>query len=714
VLRKLRAALLSEAHGSTLNGQASLRRTGGIVSLIVPQADLTGRSGERLLSLSRFQFGGGANGLPRLSGNFVTGGRDLPRIEGRIEQDGSAGFTARMAMATYQADGGSIAVPSLAVVSRGDRLGFAGAAIVSGDLPGGHAGGLLLPLSGNWSSASGLALWRECTRLTFDSLRFANLTLERHGLTVCPAKGLPIVRYGAGGLHVAAGVPSLDLAGRLGTTPIAIRSGPIGFGYPGALSARRLLVTLGPSDTATTFAIANLTAQIGKTISGHFTGTDVKLAAIRFDFADSSGDWNYANGRLSIANGAFRLVDRESPKRFEPLVAHGGTLSLQDNLISAQGILREPTSDAAVARVDVRHDLTTGRGHADLAVDGLTFGPKLKPEMLTPRALGVIANVVGTVTGTGRVDWNDKGMTSSGRFSSDALDFAAAFGPVKGASGTLVFTDLIGLTTAPDQVLKVASVNPGIEVTGGEVSIELKNGEVLTVNRGTWPFMGGTLTMRPVTLNLGVSEQRAYVLEIVGLEAAQFVERMQLENLSATGTFDGELPVIFDVDGNGRIEGGHLASRGGGNISYVGALTYKDLSAMANMAFDALRSLDYKKMDITVDGPLTGEIITHVRFDGVSQGAGAKQNFITRRIGKLPFRFGVTITAPFYQVMTNIKSMYDPAMIRSVQDLASEGLLVDEKGHVVPAGSLPPSPGTPAKPTPDEATIQRRESETKP
>ena len=72
-------------------------------------------------------------------------------------------------------------------------------------------------------------------------------------------------------------------------------------------------------------------------------------------------------------------------------------------------------------------------------------------------------------------------------------------------------------------------------------------------------------------------------------------------------------------------------------------------------------------MDITVDGPLTGEIITHVRFDGVSQGAGAKKNFITRRIGKLPFRFVVTITAPFYQVISNIKSMYDPAMIRSVQ-----------------------------------------------
>jgi hypothetical protein len=158
-----------------------------------------------------------------------------------------------------------------------------------------------------------------------------------------------------------------------------------------------------------------------------------------------------------------------------------------------------------------------------------------------------------------------------------------------------------------------------------------------------------------------------------------------------------------------------LESRGGCNISYVGALTYKDLSTMANMAFDALRSLDYQKMDITVDGPLTGEIITHVRFDGVSQGAGAKKNFITRRIGKLPFRFVVSITAPFYQLITNIRSMYDPTMVQDPRDLASRGLLVDAKGNVVSDPSKIPAPPTPppAK-TPDEANIQRRESETTP
>jgi hypothetical protein len=714
VLRKIRGALQREAAGSSLTGQASWSKTGAASSLVIPQASVIGGSGEALLSLSRFQYGSGDGGVPRLSGNLATGGRDLPRIEATIEQQGAGGFAARLAMATYSAPGGSVAIPSLAIASKDGRLGFAGRAILSGDLPGGYAEGLLLPISGNWSRAGGLVVWRECTQASFDSLRFANLTLQRRGLTVCPAKGQPIVRYGAAGLRIAAGIPSLDVTGRLGQTPVAIRSGPIGFAYPGTVTARRLLVTLGPRATATTFAINDLTGHIGKTISGRFGGTDVKLFSVPMDIVDASGAWSYAGGRLHLDDGAFRLLDRQKPPRFEPLAANGASLSLQDNVITANAALRVPNGGPEVTEVALRHDLATGRGHADLIVSGLTFGKALQPEQLSRLAFGVVANVAGTVTGTGRIDWDEKGVTSSGKFSSNSLDFAAAFGPVKGASGTIVFTDLLGLTTAPNQVIKVASVNPGIEVTDGEIAFQLSKGQVLTVNRGTWPFMGGTLTMRPVTLNLGTSEQRAYILDIKGLDAAVFVQHMDLENISATGIFDGQVPLIFDADGNGRIEGGHLQSRGGGNVSYVGDLTYKDLSAMANMAFDALRSLDYRGMTVDMNGPLTGEIVTRVRFDGVSQGKGATKNFITRRIGKLPFRFVITITAQFYQLITNIRSMYDPTMVRSPEDLAKEGLLIDQNGNVVPVGSLPKSPPAPSRRTPDEGTIQRPESENKP
>jgi hypothetical protein len=524
-----------------------------------------------------------------------------------------------------------------------------------------------------------------------------------------------MLRYDARGLRIAAGAPSLQLTGRLGETPIAIRSGAVGFAYPGALSARQLVVTLGPADTATTFAVSDLSAQIGKDIAGRFAGTDVRLFAIPLDLLGASGDWRYVDGRLSLTDGSFRLEDRlegEDADRFKPLVAAGASLSLEDNLITAEALLREPTIGRAVTRVDLAHNLANGVGHANLAVEGLTFGDRFELRHLTGLELGV-SNLRGTLTGSGRIDWNEAGVTSTGRFSSDSLDFAATFGPVRGASGTVEFTDLLGLTTAPGQRLRVASVNPGIEVTDGEIAIELRGGEVLTLQTATWPFMGGTLTMRPVEIRFGAAEVRRYIFEIEGLDASRFVEYMELNNISATGTFDGTVPIVFDASGNGRLEDGLLLSRPpGGNVSYVGELTYEDLGAVANFAFDALRSLDYRQMRVAMEGSLIGEIVTRVRLDGVSQGAGAQRNILTRAIAGLPIRLDVNVRAPFYGLITEMRRLYDPS---AVLDPRAVGLL-DAQGNVISreSGGPPPEPVRPEDLIPDEAAIQRRESEESP
>jgi len=431
---------------------------------------------------------------------------------------------------------------------------------------------------------------------------------------------------------------------------------------------------------------------------------------VKLDVLGASGSWRYADGRLVLDDGSFTLSDRAEPIRFEPLVARGASLSLADNVIVAEALLREPTTDRAVNTVALRHDLATGRGHADLVVAGLTFDEGFQPTLLTPNAFGVVANVAGTVRGTGRIDWTEEAITSTGRFSSESLDFAAAFGPVKGASGTIEFTDLLGLTTAPNQRLRVASINPGIEVADGEIGIELRGGEVLAFTGGSWPFMGGTLTMRPAELRIGAAEERRYVLEIEGFDASRFVEYMELGNFSARGIFDGTVPIVFDAAGNGRVVGGLLVSRPpGGNVSYVGELTYEDLGTMANMAFAALRSLDFKHMRVAMDGELTGEIVTRMRFDGVSQGEGAERNIATRAIAGLPIRFDVNLRAPFYSLIGSIRAMYDPAAIRDPRELG----LLDAQGNVIrrETEGPPPEPVTPDDLIPDEAVIQRRESE---
>ena len=66
----------------------------------------------------------------------------------------------------------------------------------------------------------------------------------------------------------------------------------------------------------------------GSEIAGRFDGADVLLYSVPLDVLQASGTWRYAGGTLSLANGAFRVEDREQVDRFAPLIARDATLAL--------------------------------------------------------------------------------------------------------------------------------------------------------------------------------------------------------------------------------------------------------------------------------------------------------------------------------------------------------------------------------------------------
>lgn len=699
VVNQIRTSLSRERQGSTLLGSFVLRLKEGGASLVVPNAALRGGSGETLVSVSRLQIAMKDNSSPLVSGNFATGGSGLPKLAGRMEGGGGARLAMNIRMPEYRAGKTSIALPRLLLVQQpGGALGFAGEALVSGAIPGGRIEALRIPLEGNWSDRAGLSVWRQCVELRFARLELAGLGLERNRLPVCPPRGGAIVRGGDGGVRLVAGLPGLDLSGRLGASPVRISTGPAALAYPGKLTLRDVTVALGAPGNVSDFRIGRLDGQLGASLSGHFADARMLLAAVPLDLFDAAGAWRFGDGVLALGEASFRLEDREQVDRFQPLVARDAALVLADGAISAEARLREPQSMREIVRTVLRHDLGTATGSAELVADGVRFDRQVQPDTLTYLALGVIANAQGELRGAGRIDWNEREITSNGRVTTDALDFAAAFGPVEGLSGTVEFTDLLGLVTAPDQRLRIAAINPGIEVNDGLLTFQLEPDHLLRVHGAKWPFMGGTLTLEPVTMRLGSDETRRYDLVLEGLDAGRFLERIEMENLSATGSFAGTIPIVFDENG-GRIEGGSLTSLPpGGNVSYVGELSYEDLGTMGNFAFGALRSLDFKHMRIDLDGSLEGEIFTRVTIDGLGQGKLARRNFLTKQIARLPIRFYVNVRAPFLRLVTSLRSLYDPAYLRNPETL---GML-----------DLPVPPGTVVDPeTPAGKSIQPPVSE---
>ncbi len=694
LLARIGQVLARETPGSRLTGRFMVHRSKATSSVVLPEAQLTGGSGVVLLALSRGAIVSGSTGT-RVSGHFVTGGQ-LPLIAGTMARGADGRDRLGVTMANYRAGPAAAAVPALDVTLVNGALGMAGEAVLSGPLPGGVAQNMHLPIAGSWTRR-GLRLWPGCTRIAFDRLGLASLTLLRDALTLCPRAGGAIVEIGADGARVAAGVPAFDLVGQFGGSPIRLTGGPLGFAFlpksSGTLVAKTVAVALGEGQGTSRFRLGDVTANLGATIGGRFAGSDIDLAAVPLNLRQLGGNWRYEGGVLAIADAAFQVEDRDRPARFQPLVARGGSLNLTRGVITAQAVLREPRSDRAITRVAIRHDPGNGTGHAELGVDGIHFDKSLQPEMLSSSLLGVVADVRGGVAGQGTIDWAGGNVTSRGRFASDSLDFAAAFGPVKGLSGAVTFTDLLGLVSAPDQQLKIAAINPGVEVDDGVLTFALLPGHVLAVKGAEWPFLDGRLRLLPTRMTLGATEVRRYEMRVDGVDAAKFLVRMNMSNLGATGLFDGGLPLVFDQNG-GKVVGGMLTSRPpGGSVSYVGALSYKDLSPMANYAFETLKSLNYRQLSIGLDGSLSGDIFTRVSMHGVTQGPGARRNFLTRQIGRLPLQFNVNIHAPFYMLLTNFKSLYDSSYLPDPRTLGLLGADGKPVAHPAPVQPRPPATG---------------------
>jgi hypothetical protein len=608
-----------------------------------------------------------------------------------LQQDprGRGNFSGILQAEQYAAGSANLSLPKLAFTgSIGGAWRFDGNALLSGPLPGGFVTALKLPIDGRYDGRN-FAFYSSCQTVGFDALKYNALTLGRQSFRLCPDQG-SILQTGAAPL-ISGNAPSLAIDGRYagsrftargrnirfnlnrgfvadnvaatwGDAPIRVTAPIVRFDFTNGFASQNIHVETGTPDALTVFDIPTLTGRLTEDgARGKLAGAAGQIANVPLLMTEALGDWRLIDGDFAV-EGSLRVDDAAQTDRFKTMRVPDVLLTFEDGVVNMLGNLHEPTTGRKVAGLDIRHIVADGAGRALLAVDDLTFDSQLQPELLTPLTLGVIQNVNGSVYGDGTIIWDTKrdGVTSTGNFGTKNLDFAAAFGPVRGLQTDIKFSDLLALETSDIQEARIGSVNPGVAALDGIVKYRLLADQKVQIEGGSWPFAGGELTIRPTIWDFGVETKRELILEVKGLEIAKFLATLDLGNLSATGVFDGTLPMVFDADG-GQIVGGELIARpGGGNVSYIGELTYKDLSPYANFAFDALRSIDYTGLRIGMRGNLAGEIITDINFEGIKQGAAAKRNFITRQLADIPIKFNIRIEAPFFELFGSVRSFYDP------------------------------------------------------
>jgi hypothetical protein len=686
---------------------AAARRAGADMAV---SADFTGaqlgQAGSFQLNAIRASSGTGARlamdgalrlawpgGMPQFNGRFSLAGGGFPTVSADLAQPvPGAPIRGTATMAAYSAGGARLALAPLRFTAdpRGGSR-FDTTVIMDGPLADGRVTGLSMPIAGRIDARGALTLNPGCAPLRFASLSVAGLSLSPTRLTLCPTDGPALLAISpGGGVRGGASIAAPRLAGRLGGTPIGIAAASARISLAGGIAADRLAVRLGAADRMTLLDIAKLDGRFESGgIAGDFAGLGGQIANVPLIVSDAAGRWSFIRGALRLGGG-LNVADAASEPRFNQLTSNDFKLTLIDGDIRAAGMLREPTSGKAVTHADIAHDLGTGAGQAVLEVADLRFDKALQPGTLTRLAVGVVANVEGVVNGRGLIRWSPAGVTSEGVFRTTGANLAAAFGPVTNLSGEIRFTDLLGLETAPGQVLTIGEVNPGLPVTDGVLRYHLLPGSRVAIEGGEWPFAAGTLVLEPTLLDLGAQTARNLTFRVAGLNAGAFLQRFEFENINASGVFDGTLPIVFDENGGRIVDGRLVAREGGGSLAYVGELSQRDLGSWGNVAFQALRSIRYRSLELILNGDLDGEMITQIRFAGLSQGEGAKQNFLTRKIAALPIRFNVTIKAPFRQLLFSARSLYDPSLLIE-QNLPS--LLDAQRAATQPA----PPPVQPAE-----------------
>jgi hypothetical protein len=657
-------AVIRTARNFNSSGRITVVNFPGGGAARINEADVIGPGGARarVFGGSGVTYYWPTNGL-RIDGNLETAGGRLPQAQVTLRQPrAGAPMSGTADVAPYSAGGQTL---SLAQMRFGPAPGGATALStvvqLDGQFPGGWVQALRLPIEGQVGKGGSFAFGTSCAVVSFNTLQMSSLQLGATRLPVCPIGSAMVSKSAGGPVLASARMPSPVLNGRLGSSPFHLQAAA------GAITGHqfafdRMAMRLGQASSPILFDAARLTGIFGRDLSGNFTGATASIGKVPLLLTDGVGKWIYRNKDLAV-DAALNVSDRDPNPRFYPLHSDNVHFTIAGDYVRATGALHHPATGTLVTDVSIEHRLSTGDGHALLDVPSLAFGPSFQPDQLTRLTEGVVALVNGTVKGQGRIDWASGGkVTSTGDFSTQNMDLAAPFGPVTGLTTSVHFTDLLELETAPHQVATIASINPGITVTDGVIHYQLLPHNLVKVERGEWPFMGGRLILHETVLNFGSPSAKRLTFELQGFDAKQFIDTLGFQGLEITGTFDGVLPMIFDENG-GRIVGGRLDSRApGGRLHYTGT---KPKGLMAGTMVNLLSDIRYRSMIIRLDGDLAGEFATRLTVDQVSLGPshGLLAGLVRSAFSKLPLRLNVNINAPFRALIQMSKGFKDPTQV---------------------------------------------------
>lgn len=515
---------------------------------------------------------------------------------------------------------------------------------------------------------SGLRVQSEgapCLRVTSDGIVTGGITIPEAAFNICPVDGR-FIRQGAP-LGGAASLGDLDIpmqfSGGQGTLGLrgAVVDWTMADGFALLLRANSLSMPMTLGENTLTIDSGDpeigittgrgpvgIRAGLGQTLFGGGM-IPANVSARHFGFTGTS-----APGGLSgdVAATGVRIADTLEDPIYQPVVGDfAGRIEGQRLLATGPFRLEDGGTQIATAQADINiFDLD---GTAQISSERLVFTPGgIQPSMISNRLIGLFTNAQGEFNGDAAFTIDGGDIQGTADLSVAGFGFQTTrLGRVSGISGNVRFTDLMKLTTAPDQEITIASVNPGIPFNNGRVVFSLEDGSTLHLGSVTFPFAGGELALAPLDWELGAVTGQRVEVTASHLNLTQLIEVLKLPDTAAEGTVSGSFPVEFGASSI-IVRDARLKADEGGRLSYTGGAVNAaaESDPTAAMAFNALRDLEFYVLEVSLSGDLADQMQAGLILAGRNLRSVPVGGAITMPPGQA-FEFSMNFNLPLAQLI---------------------------------------------------------------
>ncbi|MEM7120798.1 MAG: YdbH domain-containing protein [Pseudomonadota bacterium] len=304
------------------------------------------------------------------------------------------------------------------------------------------------------------------------------------------------------------------------------------------------------------------------------------------------------------------LEDLTSPKRFATMASDIRIAPVWPQGDDVRMSLNVHAPDRRYAlNVEASYQPEKDLATALVRLPPLLFQPGgYQPADLSPMLASSAKDVSGSIGITGDVTWQ------SGVWSSD-LDFAlreisaTAYGiRIERLNGLINLDNVMPPSTPPGQLVAIGGIDAGLPLRDALLSLALNRDGSLSLESAEMKFAGGEVTADPLVWH-PESDPEPLNLHVSGVDVGTLFALAELDDLTATGTLDGIIPVRL-VGDDVLIEGAYLASREPGQLRYLpdGAPTGLGADdASIDLVLSALSNFHYDRLDVDLSRAAGGD-----------------------------------------------------------------------------------------------------------